>query len=249
MTTISLVTPTLNCGRVLEAALRSVKCQDVSPELIVVDGCSTDGTLAVVERWKNQISKLLIEPDSGLYDALNKGIQLATADVVGVLHADDILADSHVLSDIADAFSDRSVDAVFGDLKVVGRQDPGRTIRLWRSGAYAPRALYNGWMPPHPTFFLRRECYEKYGLYRLDLGTAADYELMLRFLLVHNIRLKYIPRVLVKMRVGGVSNASLRARLQANRMDRKAWKVNGLKPLPWTLIAKPLRKVGQWWVR
>lgn len=104
-------------------------------------------------------------------------------------------------------------------------------------------------MPPHPTFFVRRECFEKHGLYRLDMGTAADYELMLRFMLVGGIRVKYIPRVLVKMRVGGASNASLRARWRANRMDHKAWEVNGLKPFPWTLVAKPLRKVGQWWVR
>ena len=129
------------------------------------------------------------------------------------------------------------------------RADPARIVRRWKAGDYSPRQFYQGWMPPHPTFFVRRRCFEQFGGYRLDLGTAADYELMLRFLLVHGLRAQYIPRVLVKMRVGGASNVSLLARLRANRMDRKAWDVNGLRPRPWTLLAKPARKMGQWWVR
>jgi glycosyltransferase len=159
------------------------------------------------------------------------------------------LADEGVLQAVIDAFSDAEVDAVYGDLVYIDRINTSGIVRQWRAGEFSRRKMYNGWMPPHPTFFVRREYFEKYGLYRLDLGTAADYELMLRFLLVHKVRVKYIPRVLVNMRAGGASNVSLRARWDANRMDRKAWQVNGLKPYPWTLWAKPMRKLGQWWVR
>ena len=120
-----------------------------------------------------------------------------------------------------------------------------RIVRYWKSGDYNPQKFYHGWMPPHPTFFVRRAIYEKYGLFNLELSSAADYELMLRFLLKHKITTTYIPEVLVKMRTGGMSNASLKNRFRANRMDRKAWEVNGLKPYPWTLWMKPLRKVGQ----
>lgn len=249
LTSISLITATLNSGRTLEDALRSVKRQGIEPEHIIVDGGSNDETPAIIDRMRHQVSRVVAGQDRGIYDALNKGIKVATGEVVGFLHADDVLADDNVLTDIARTLSDPAVDAVYGDLRYVGRQNLNRTVRLWRTGDYSPQALYRGWMPPHPTFFVRRDCYEKYGLYRLDLGSAADYELMLRFLLVHDIRVKYIPRVLVKMRVGGASNVSLGARLKANRMDRKAWEVNGLRPYPWTLVAKPLRKIGQWWAR
>jgi glycosyltransferase len=122
-------------------------------------------------------------------------------------------------------------------------------VRYWRAGEFNPARFRHGWMPPHPTFFLRRELYERFGGYRTDLGTAADYELMLRMLLRHGVPTVYIPKVLVHMRVGGASNRSLAARLAANRMDRAAWRVNDLRPLPWTTLAKPLRKVGQWWRR
>jgi glycosyltransferase len=141
------------------------------------------------------------------------------------------------------------VDACYGDLCYVDRADPSRVVRYWRAGEFGPRRFANGWMPPHPTFFVRRSMYEQHGLYREDLGTAADYEMMLRLLVKHRVRVAYIPRVLVHMRSGGASNASLAARLRANRMDRAAWRVNGLRPYPWTTLAKPLRKVGQWWSR
>jgi glycosyltransferase len=121
-----------------------------------------------------------------------------------------------------------------------------RVLRRWRPGSHGPRSFYWGWMPPHPTFFVRRELYHRFGGFRTDLASAADYELMLRFLVRHQVRATYIPEVLVKMRVGGVSTASVRNRWRANRMDRQAWKVNGLRPYPWTLWLKPLRKVGQW---
>ena len=122
-------------------------------------------------------------------------------------------------------------------------------IRTWKSGAYQRERFYAGWMPPHPTFFIRRSLYEQHGGYRLDLGSAADYELMLRILLKHDANAAYIPRVLVHMRNEGMSNASLKNRIKANRFDRQAWRVNELTPRPWTLLAKPLGKIGQWVTR
>jgi len=200
---------------------------------------------------------------------MNKGLNIATGEIVGILNADDFYADEYVLDRVADLFVDPSVDACYGNLVYVkeqGKRSEKRwtrlitqnsklktqnfqVVRYWKSGPFEANKFYSGWMPPHPTFFVRRTVYEKYGLFNLDLGSAADYELMLRFLLKHRINVAYIPEVLVKMRVGGVSNANLSNRLRANQMDRKAWEVNGLKPSPWTLWLKPRRKIPQWWQR
>ena len=249
MPDLALITPSLNSAATLEDCIRSVASQSRPVVHLLIDGGSTDGTLDIASRNGGHFQQVISAADQGIYDALNKGIGLAQSEIIGTLHADDLLADERVIESVLDAFSDPDIDAVFGDLDYVDRADPSRIVRHWRAGPYAPRQFYQGWMPPHPTFFVRRRCFEQFGRYRLDLGTAADYELMLRFLLVHAIRVRYIPRVLVKMRVGGASNASLLARMRANRMDRKAWAVNGLRPRPWTLLAKPVRKMGQWWVR
>ena len=189
---------------------------------------------------------------------MNKGIALATGEVVGILNADDFYASSDVLEKVAQIFKDPTVMSCYGDLEYVRERQEQETIhhspftvehfnvvRYWQSGAYSRQSWYWGWMPPHPTFFVRKSVYEKYGNFRLDLGTAADYELMLRLLLNKGISCRYIPEVLVRMRLGGASNRSIAARLKANWMDRKAWEVNGLVPYPWTLVCKPLRKIVQ----
>jgi glycosyltransferase len=243
---ITIVTATFNAADTLAESIRSVAEQSRTVRHVLVDGGSTDSTGAIIESNIDRFGRVIREPDNGIYDALNKGILHAGDGVIGILHADDMFADESTIETVLEAFKSPGVEAVYGDLDYVNRTNTGKIVRRWRAGEFRAQSFYQGWMPPHPTFFVRRECYEKYGLYRLDLGTAADYELMLRFLLVHNIRVKYIPRVLVKMRVGGVSNSSIRAHLRANRMDRKAWQVNGLRPYPWTLFAKPLRKLGQW---
>lgn len=245
----SLITPSLKAASTLEDCIRSVAAQTRPVEHLLIDGGSRDGTLDIAARHPGHFAKVSSAPDAGIYDALNRGIRMAAGDAIGILHADDLYADERVIEDVLSAFDEPDVDAVYGDLDYVDRADPGRVVRRWRAGEYAPDRMYHGWMPPHPAFFVRRRCLERYGPYRLDLGTAADYELMLRLLVVHGIRVRYIPRVLVKMRMGGVSNSSLSARLRANRMDRRAWAVNGLQPRPWTLLAKPARKLGQWWVR
>ena len=181
-----------------------------------------------------------------MYDAINKGLTLAKGDVIGVLNSDDFYPANHILAKVEQIFSEPEVEACYGDLHYVDKVDTTRVVRNWRAGDYKRERFFGGWMPPHPTFFLRRQLYEKHGGYRLDMGTAADYELMLRMLLKHEANTVYIPEVLVHMRNDGMSNASFKNRVKANRNDRQAWRLNEIQPRPWTLIAKPLCKLGQW---
>lgn len=243
---ISLITPVYNNAETIAECIRSIRSQTVECQHIIVDGCSTDGTLEILERKRTGNTLVVSEPDQGMYDAINKGIELAVGEVVGILNSDDFYAHTKVLEIVAETFMEPGIDACYGDLVYVNRQNTDRVIRSWKSGAYKQSAFYNGWMPPHPTFFIRKTMYEQHGGYRLDIGTAADYELMLRMLLKHGVRPAYIPEVLVIMRNAGISNASLKNRINANRNDRKAWRVNSLRPRIWTLAAKPLRKLTQW---
>lgn len=247
---ISIVTVCYNSAATIEDTLRSVAEQNHSDvEHIIIDGGSTDGTLAILERHQTNIACLVSEPDSNIYDAMNKGISLATGEIIGILNADDFYADAAVLAEVSTAFHDPTVNACYGDLVYICKDNPERVIRYWRAGKMNSKRLYQGWMPPHPTFFVRKQCYTEYGTYRTDLGSSADYELMIRYLLKEQIVSAYLPRVLVRMRVGGTSNASLKKRLHAHLMDWRAWHVNGLRPHPWTLPMKPLRKLHQWFVR
>jgi glycosyltransferase len=275
MNKISIITATFNAAATLRHSLDSVASQRTEVEHLLIDGDSTDGTLKIAHKYPH-ISRIVSEPDSGIYDAMNKGLRLATGDIIGILNADDWYADDRVLERVAKVFEEPSVEACYGDLLYVqeaGTRDEGRgtrkkqeldlnqsrvtchesrpfkILRYWRSGGYSPNKFKWGWMPPHPTFFVRRSVYERFGLFNLDLGSAADYELMLRFLFKNRIKADYIPEVLVCMRAGGVSNASINNRLKANNMDRKAWEVNGLKPYPWTLYFKPIRKIPQYFLK
>jgi glycosyltransferase len=260
MATISIITATYNAAPTIADCLRSVNAQGVPVEQIVIDGASGDATLEIVRRV-SPAARIVSEPDEGLYHAMNKGIGLATGEVVGILNADDFYASPDVLEKVLHVFEDPAVMSCYGDLEyVVTPDEPAgdgvlaghphcQVVRYWRAGSFSPDKFSWGWMPPHPTFFVRRSVYERFGPFRLDLGSAADYELMLRLLLKERNTTAYIPQVLVRMRTGGVSNRSLTARLKANHMDRRAWDVNGLTPYPWTMICKPLRKVGQYFCR
>lgn len=243
---ISIITVTFNAAETLEASLQSLIEQDyANKELIVIDGGSTDGTLEILEKYKQHISILVTEKDNGLYDALNKGISKATGDLIGILHADDLYLHPAVLSHYVDVLNSSTADAVYANLYYVNRSDINKIIRKWQSGNYNEQSFYNGWMPPHPTFFVKRIIYDRYGNFDLNFKTAADYELMLRFILKNHIKIAYLDEYTVKMRMGGTSNATLKNRFAANQEDRLAWKKNGLSPKFYTLFLKPLRKLSQ----
>lgn len=241
---ISIVTPSYNDLRI-SRALDSVLTQefDGDLELIVIDGGSQQPTLDVLKRYRQHIDVFISEPDQGVYDAMNKGIRLATGEVIGILNADDRYNDPFVLRDVAAVFKDPKVDACYGDLVYVDAQD--RIVRYWKSGSYRPFKFYLGWMPPHPTFFVRRRLYEQYGGFDLSFPIAADYELMLRFILKHRISVKYIPRVLVRMTIGGKSNRSLGNIVKANIEVWHAWRKNGLHFGYFVPILKPAQKIVQ----
>lgn len=249
MKKLSIITVTYNSGETLCDCLHSLRAQTMPFQHICVDGGSTDGTVDLLRKNGFSDSKLISEPDKGIYDAMNRGIKMVDGEIVGILNSDDFYGYSEVLADVAAVFEDPMVEACYGDLVYVDRETPDRIVRYWKSGDYALRKFYWGWMVPHPTFFVRKSVYERYGGFKLDLGSAADYEIMLRFLVKHKATVRYINKILVKMRTGGVSNSSVQNRIEANRMDRLAWQVNGLRPYPWTLYLKPLRKIAQWYKR
>lgn len=243
---ISIITVTYNSAATLEQTIQSVVSQTYSNiEYIIVDGLSTDSTLNIVEKYRDKISKLVSEKDQGLYDAINKGIALANGDVVGILHSDDFYTHNRVIEEYATMFEKGSYDGVYADLYYVDKDDTDKIVRTWKSGAYNDGDFLNGWMPPHPTFFVKRNCYKQFGNFSLEFKTAADYELMLRFIHKQKIKLGYLNSFTVKMRTGGKSNANVQSRLNANREDRRAWEMNGLSPRFYTLYLKPFRKILQ----
>jgi glycosyltransferase len=246
---ISVITAVLNKAQTLQAALRSVHGQSwPDVEHIVVDGGSTDGSLEIVERERAGIAKLLPGPDGGLYDALNKGIRAATGDVVGFMHADDVYATPEALARVAAMFADPAIEAVYGDLEYVSKDDASRVTRYWRAGAYSREQLAQGWMPPHPTFYVRREVYERLGGFDTRFRISADYENMLRLLWKGKVRAAYVPEVLVRMRLGGMSNATLFQMLRKSREDYAAMRQHGINGLH-ALLLKNVTKLPQFVAR
>ena len=243
---VSIITVTHNSAETVEQTILSVINQTYpNIEYIIIDGGSVDGTLNIAAKYKEKIAKIISEKDKGIYDALNKGISLASGDIVGLLHSDDFYIHTDVLQHYVDAFHKSKADAVYSNLYYVDQANTNRITRKWKSGDYSPGDFLNGWMPPHPTFFVRKSIYEKLGTFDLQFHSAADYELMLRFIHKHGIKLHYLQEFTVKMRQGGKSNVSLGNRLRANLEDRRAWEVNGIRPKFYTLYLKPLRKLIQ----
>ncbi len=246
MQKVSIITVCYNNADTLESTILSVQLQNYpSIEYIIVDGASTDGTLAVIDKHKDIISRSVSKKDEGIYDAINKGIKMASGDIIGVLHADDFYVSSEIISKVVNVFEKSGVDCVYGDLQYVDRANPEKVTRHWVAGQYREGLFRKGWMPPHPTFFIKKECINKYGDYNLTLHQASDYEFMLRMIHKHRIKVGYVPDVLVKMRIGGASNKSIFNRIKNNLEDRKAWKINNIKPSFFTLFIKPISKIGQ----
>lgn len=245
MTKISVVTAVFNRQRTIAEAIESVAAQDHPfVEHVIQDAGSTDGTLEVIARVAGQGVSLQSAPDGGIYDGINRGIARSTGEIVGLMHSDDLFADPRVLSWVAAAMRDPAVDGVYGDLDYVSATDTTRIIRRWRSGACTPARLRSGWMPPHPTVYLRREVFDRLGLYDTSFRIAADYDAMLRYLVKGGVRLAYVPRVFVRMRVGGESNRSLSRILLKSREDFRAIRANEIGGIG-TLVLKNLSKIPQ----
>lgn len=244
---VSIITATYNSAGTIRDTLLSVQKQTYpNIEHIIIDGESTDNTLQILECFRHR-GPLLSEPDNGIYDAMNKGVAMATGDVVGILNSDDFYPHPGVIEKVVRAFT-AGCDAVYGDLVYVDAHHANKVLRKWVAGGYNKKLFYKGWMPPHPTFFVKKEVYQKHGHFNLDFKSSSDYELLLRFMFLNNIKVKYLPGVLVHMRAGGHSNRSLKNRLAAHKEDYRAWSSNGLSPKWYTLAMKPLRKVKQFMV-
>lgn len=245
---ISVVTAVFNRVDTVAEALASVHAQTwPSVEQVVIDGASSDGSAELLHSMRDQFSVYVSERDGGIYDALNKGVGRCTGDVIGFLHADDLLADEMALSRVAAAFADPSIDAVYGDLVYVQKDDPTKVVRYWQSGGFDRSRLAWGWMPPHPTVYMRRSLYERMGGFDTSYRIAADYDHMLR-VLSSGIGVAYIPHVQLRMRVGGASNRSLRNIMRKSTEDYRALRgndVGGIGALAW----KNLSKIPQFFKR
>ncbi len=207
---ISIITVCFNSEKTIKDTLISVSNQkNVDVEHVLIDGASKDGTLDIIKNH-HKVSKLISEPDNGIYDAMNKGINLATGEIIGTLNADDFYYDDNVLKEVKEVFLDPSIEACYGDLVYIKQDDISQTVRFWKSNDYKNGLFKSGWMPAHPTFFVRKNVYERLGGFKLDYKIAADFELLFKFIEQNKIKTKYIPKVMVKMRLGGTTNKSFK---------------------------------------
>lgn len=246
---ISLITATFNSSATLPATLQSLAAQTYrNVEHLVIDGCSSDDTMQLVQSdsFANRVA--LTEPDDGLFDALNKGIARATGDVIGILHSDDVLASEDVLQSIAGEFHDPAVLAVYGNLTYETRDAPHKTIRYWRGGEFTLAKLRQGWMPPHPTLYLRRSIYERFGRFDLSYRIAADYDFVLRVLPHIADGVRYLDKIFVRMKVGGTSNRSIQNIIAKSAEDLRALRSNEIGGVR-SLVLKNTSKVSQFWHR
>jgi len=244
---VSIITPSYNSAKFISQTIESVLSQTYNNiEYIIIDGSSTDGTIEIIKEYQDKITNFVSEPDMGIYDAMNKGIALATGDVIGILNSDDFYVDDSVIEGVVKAFQQYKVDSVYGDLEYVAKENTDKVVRFWKSAPFKKGLFQKGWHPAHPTFFVKKNIYEKYGCFNLSYRIAADYELMLRLLEKHQIPSYYVPRVLVKMRVGGESNKGLLNIIRANIESYQSWKDNKLPVNLFMFMLKPISKVFQY---
>jgi glycosyltransferase involved in cell wall biosynthesis len=242
---VSIITVSFNSAKTIRQTIDSVLAQDYEDlEYIVIDGASKDGTVEILKSYGDKI-KFISERDKGIYDAMNKGMKMATGEIVGTIGSDDFYPDNKVIGCIMKIFKESETDTLYGDIQFINPDDTDTIVRYWKAGAYHLNNWLKGWMPPHPTFYLKKSLLEKYGYFVTDFKCAGDYELMLRILYKHRATSYYLPQTLMTMRNGGTSTASLKHRYVANMEDRRAWRINQLKPRWYTLWWKPLSKVIQ----
>jgi glycosyltransferase len=245
----SIVTACYNSGSTLSQAIASLKAQTWAEiEHVVIDGASSDDTQAIAQSTLGAGDVFVSEPDNGIYDALNKGIRHSSGDVIGFLHSDDVLANETALQRVAEHFLSSGADAVYGDLQYVKASDTSHVVRHWRSGEFSRSKLERGWMPPHPAFFMRRGLYESLGVFDTQFRIASDYDSLLRYLSHQSLNVAYIPEVLVKMRVGGASNGSLKQIIRKSREDVAVMKKNGVNPY-YAFPYKNLSKISQFFIK
>ena len=243
---VSIITVTYNSEKYLKDCIESVIMQRYRDiEHIIVDGKSKDGTVDIIKYYEPHISQWISETDRGMYDAINKGIVMATGDIIGILNSDDMLDTDDVVTNIVKTFNEQSVDAIFGDIEYVDTNDTNKVLRIWKGKPYKRYRFRYGWMPAHPTFYIKRSLVEKYGFYQNHYYTAADYEFMARYLYKNKVSAYYLPMLMVKMRIGGASNINLSHRFRANRRDYLAMKKNNIPFAFVVSILKPLIKVNQ----
>jgi len=246
---VSIVTVCLNSAETIENTINSVLCQDYRDiEYIVVDGGSTDGTLDIINRYKNNIARIVSESDSGIYDAMNKGIKSSTADIIAILNSDDVYTDQTIVGEIVEFIQGNSLDAAYGDLVYIGRNSADHIKRFWKAGKYKKGAFSYGWVLPHPTFFCRKNIFERFGYFNDKLQVAADFELLLRFVEKHQIKIGYLPKVIVKMRKGGRANV-LRGIIRGNLEIIRSFRRNSVHLSPWFFLYRPIAKILQLFAR
>lgn len=244
---VTLISATYNCAAIIKTCLDSVVSQNHGLfEFLIIDGKSVDDTLNIIKDYKKKHSyiKLISEKDKGIYDALNKGINLASGDIIGFVHSDDFLAYKDVINNIVSMIISENLDGVYGDLQYIDKFNTQKVIRNWKSCAFEPILLKQGWMPAHPTLFLKREVYEKHGLFDLSYKISADYDFMLRIFKDSELKFGYLPKVITKMRVGGASNRSLKNVIRKSKEDYRAIRSNNVGNFL-TLIKKNTSKLKQ----
>lgn len=244
---VTVITVCYNAVAHIEETLRSVLVQD-HPDIehIVIDGGSTDGTQAKIARYSECLAHVVSGPDRGVYDAMNKGLRLATGDIIAFVNAGDLIATRDTVSYMVKAFTRNAVDAIYGDALMVDPDDIRKVKRFWKGGAYDRGNFRKGWMPPHLGTYIRKSAYDRFGLFDERLKVSADYELMFRFLYKHRLPALHVPKVVVRFRLGGVSNRSLAHIWRANVEVYKAWRMNGERVSPLIVLRKPLGKMAQW---
>jgi glycosyltransferase len=242
---ISIITATLNAAETIEDTIKSVLSQDyMNIEHIIVDGGSTDGTLDILTKYQGQISRCISEPDNSIYDAMNKGIKLSNGDIIATLNSDDLYTNDTIVSQMAKFMQSKGLDAAYGDLVYVDRNKTNQVTRFWQAGEYKRGAFRYGWVIPHPTFFCRKQVFEKYGYFNEKFRVAADFELLLRFVEKHRIKVGYLAKVITKMRTGGKANV-LRGIIYGNCEIIRSFRLNDLRLSPWFFIVKPITKISQ----
>lgn len=246
---ISIITVCYNSASTIADTIASVANQDYNNiEHIIIDGGSTDGTVDIIAKAPS-VTRFVSEPDNGIYDAMNKGIAMASGDVVGILNSDDFYAIDNAVSQVAEAFKDQAVDACYADLIYVDQADTNKVVRYWRSRPFIPGLFRWGWMPAHPTFFVRRKYFDEFGCYDLNYRLQSDFELTMRFLEVQRLHSVYLPVVLIKMRMGGATNQSLKNIIKGNIEAYRACKKNHLKVSPLFILFKMMSRLPQFWSR